>query len=122
MGVPVVTLPGETFAGRHAETHLTNADMREWIAKDEQDYIDIAVKWANDIEGLAKLRSGLREHVSRHLWWMGRVLPEISRLRCVICGVIGAIKKLLPTNQRKSASPNRKRVKKGRLKFFIEKV
>lgn len=65
MGVPVVTLPGETFAGRHAETHLTNADMREWIAKDEQDYIDIAVKWANDIEGLAKLRSGLREHVSK---------------------------------------------------------
>lgn len=65
MGVPVVTLPGETFAGRHAATHLTNADMAEFIAKDEQDYIDIAVKWANDIDGLAKLRAGMRDHVSK---------------------------------------------------------
>lgn len=65
MGVPVVTLPGETFAGRHAATHLTNAGMPEWIAKDEQDYIDIAVKWASDLDALAKLRSGLREHVSK---------------------------------------------------------
>lgn len=65
MGVPVVTLPGETFAGRHAATHLTNADMAEWIATNEKDYIDIAVKWANDIDGLAKLRSGLRDHVSK---------------------------------------------------------
>ena len=65
MGVPVVTLPGDTFAGRHAATHLTNAGMPEWIAKDEQDYIDIAVKWANDLDGLAKLRAGMREHVSK---------------------------------------------------------
>lgn len=65
MGVPVVTLPGETFAGRHAATHLTNADLSQFIAKDEQDYIDIAVRWAKDIEGLEKLRSGLREHVSK---------------------------------------------------------
>ncbi|MAE52253.1 MAG: hypothetical protein CMH27_10620 [Micavibrio sp.] len=65
MGVPVVTLPSETFAGRHAATHLTNAAMPEWIAQNEEDYIDIAVKWANDIDGLAKLRSGMREHVSK---------------------------------------------------------
>ncbi len=65
MGVPVVTLPGETFAGRHAASHLTNAKLPEWVAKDEKDYIDIAVKWANDLDGLAALRAGLREHVSK---------------------------------------------------------
>jgi len=65
MGVPVVTLPGETFAGRHAATHLYHGGLPDWIAKDEEDYINIAVKWANDLEGLAKLRAGLREQVAK---------------------------------------------------------
>ncbi len=63
MGVPVVTLPGETFAGRHAATHLYHAGYQDWIAKDEDDYVNIAVKWANDLEALAKLRAGMREQV-----------------------------------------------------------
>lgn len=63
MGVPVITLPGETFAGKHAATHLYNAGLPDWIAHDEADYIALAVKWANDLEGLSKLREGLREQV-----------------------------------------------------------
>ncbi len=64
MGVPVITLPGETFAGRHAASHLTTAGYADWIAKSEDDYVDIAVKWANDLEGLSKLRQGMREQVA----------------------------------------------------------
>lgn len=63
MGAPVIALPGETFAGRHAATHLYHAGLEDWIAKDEDDYVAIAVKWANDLEGLAQLRAGLREQV-----------------------------------------------------------
>lgn len=65
MGVPVVTLPGDTFAGRHAATHLTNADLAQFIAASEQDYIDIAVRWAQDLQGLADLRAGMRAHVAK---------------------------------------------------------
>jgi predicted O-linked N-acetylglucosamine transferase (SPINDLY family) len=64
MGVPVVTLPGETFAGKHAETHLTTAGLEDWIATSDENYVAIAKKWATDIPALAKLRSGLRDKVA----------------------------------------------------------
>ena len=64
MGVPVVTLPGATFAGKHAETHLTTAGLEDWIATSDDDYVAIAQKWASDIPALAELRAGLRDKVA----------------------------------------------------------
>jgi predicted O-linked N-acetylglucosamine transferase (SPINDLY family) len=64
MGVPVVTHPGETFAGRHALTHLSNAGLTETIADSFERYVEIAVALANDLPRLASLRSTLREQVT----------------------------------------------------------
>lgn len=63
MGTPVITVPGETFAGRHAATHLYNAGMKDWIAETEDDYVDLAVRWAQNLKGLSELRLSLREKV-----------------------------------------------------------
>lgn len=63
MGVPVITLPGETFAGRHAATHLHNAGYPDWVVDSGDDYVALAVKWANDLEGLSRLRESMREKV-----------------------------------------------------------
>jgi predicted O-linked N-acetylglucosamine transferase (SPINDLY family) len=40
MGVPVVTLPGRSVAGRHAAAHLTHADLPQGIATSPDDYVD----------------------------------------------------------------------------------
>ncbi|MBM3565629.1 MAG: tetratricopeptide repeat protein, partial [Alphaproteobacteria bacterium] len=64
MGVPVVTLPGRTFAARHSATHLSNAGLTEWIAKDADGYIAIARKMAGDPDALAALRAGLRTRLA----------------------------------------------------------
>jgi predicted O-linked N-acetylglucosamine transferase (SPINDLY family) len=65
MGVPVVTCPGATFAGRHATSHLINAGLGEFIAADLVGYIDLAESWATRINELASLRISLRARVSQ---------------------------------------------------------
>lgn len=60
MGVPVITMPGPTFAGRHSATHLAHAGMPELIAKTVPEYIHLAISLSADIESLATIRSHLR--------------------------------------------------------------
>ncbi len=63
MGVPTVTLPGETFASRHSMSHLSNVGLADWVATDLAGYADLAVTKASDIASLATLRAGLRAQV-----------------------------------------------------------
>ena len=60
MGVPVVTMPGESFASRHSASHLSNAGLAEWVAPDVDAYVETAVARAADLPGLRRLRAELR--------------------------------------------------------------
>ncbi|WDY57916.1 O-linked N-acetylglucosamine transferase, SPINDLY family protein [Pseudomonas sp. PSKL.D1] len=60
MGVPVVTLPGPTFAGRHSATHLVNAGLPELVVDSWEAYIQRAAGLARDLDSLATIRSLLR--------------------------------------------------------------
>jgi len=64
MGVPVVTCPGQTFASRHALTHLLHAGLGATIAGDFAEYARLAVTLANDRPRLAALRGGLRAQMA----------------------------------------------------------
>lgn len=64
MGVPVITYPGPTFAGRHAASHVHNAGYPEWIAESWEEYIQKVVELVADREALAKVRDGLRDKVA----------------------------------------------------------
>lgn len=63
MGVPVVTLPGPTFAGRHSATHLINAGLPGLVARNWEAYVGIAVGLASDLRKLAAMRVEMREQV-----------------------------------------------------------
>ncbi len=60
MGVPTVTLPGETFASRHSFSHLSNAGLGDWAATDLAGYVGLAVAKARDLDALEALRMRLR--------------------------------------------------------------
>jgi predicted O-linked N-acetylglucosamine transferase (SPINDLY family) len=60
MGVPVITVPGNTFASRHSKSHLTTIGLPELIAENKDDYVRLAVELAGDTERMTELRTGLR--------------------------------------------------------------
>ena len=60
MGVPVVTLRGESHGARFGESLLRNANLPELIAETPEDYVRLAVRLASAPEQLRTLRMELR--------------------------------------------------------------
>jgi predicted O-linked N-acetylglucosamine transferase (SPINDLY family) len=63
MGVPVVTLSGNRFAGRMSASVLTALGLTELIASHPDEYVDIAARLAQDRCRLKRLRLELRERM-----------------------------------------------------------
>jgi len=63
MGVPVLSMQGNSFLSCTAASIAHNAGLPDWIAADEADYVAKAVAYASDLERLAALRSVLRQQV-----------------------------------------------------------
>jgi predicted O-linked N-acetylglucosamine transferase (SPINDLY family) len=60
MGVPVITLVGQTVVGRAGLSQLTNLGLTELIARTPEQYVQIATDLAGDLPRLAELRRTLR--------------------------------------------------------------
>ncbi|HEX8521268.1 MAG TPA: tetratricopeptide repeat protein [Tepidisphaeraceae bacterium] len=65
MGVPVVTLVGQTAVGREGASILNHAGLAEFVAATPEQYVGIAKRWAEDVEGLAGLRALMRERLRK---------------------------------------------------------
>jgi predicted O-linked N-acetylglucosamine transferase (SPINDLY family) len=65
MGVPVVTCPGETFAGRHALSYLTAVGLAETVVADHRHYVDCVARLIEDPSHLARLRARLRPQMAQ---------------------------------------------------------
>jgi protein O-GlcNAc transferase len=63
MGVPTLTLAGNTLLARQGASLLSAAGLWDWIADDLNCYIEKAVMFASDLTKLAELRTGLRKKV-----------------------------------------------------------
>jgi predicted O-linked N-acetylglucosamine transferase (SPINDLY family) len=64
MGVPVVSLVGDRHAARVGLSLLTAIGHAEWVAEDEDHYIEKAVALAQDRDLRRQLRDSLRDEVA----------------------------------------------------------
>jgi protein O-GlcNAc transferase len=64
MGVPVITLAGQTHAGRVGLSVLTQAGLSELITPTPEAYVERAIELAKDLPRLQALRQGLRARLA----------------------------------------------------------
>jgi predicted O-linked N-acetylglucosamine transferase (SPINDLY family) len=64
MGVPTLTLAGNTPPGRLGAALLRHAGLDDFVASDAADYLSKGLRWANDPRALARLRGGMRARVA----------------------------------------------------------
>ena len=63
MGVPVITLEGASHVGRVGVSQMSNLGLQELIARNQNEYVDLAVSLANDLPRIAALRAGMRQRM-----------------------------------------------------------
>jgi predicted O-linked N-acetylglucosamine transferase (SPINDLY family) len=63
MGVPVLSLRGETRASRNAAAVLARVGMADWALQTPEQYVALAAKWADNVDQLAELRVELRDRM-----------------------------------------------------------
>lgn len=60
MGVPTLTLTGNTLLARQGVSMLSCVGLNDWIAQDKEDYVQKAVTFANNKALLCELKQNLR--------------------------------------------------------------
>jgi predicted O-linked N-acetylglucosamine transferase (SPINDLY family) len=65
MGVPVVTLAGDSHVARVGVSLMTNVGLPELVAQSPAEYVDIAATLAADLARLEGIRAGLRQQMEQ---------------------------------------------------------
>nr|HZY67913.1 glycosyltransferase [Devosia sp.] len=63
MGVPVLVRAGDRYVAHMGESILGNAGLTDWVAADEDDYVERGARLAADLPALTALRASLRERM-----------------------------------------------------------
>lgn len=76
MGVPTLTLAGDTMLELQGASLLACAGLSDWIAPDEDAYVAMAAGLASDVAALARLRVELRQRIRQTPLFDGAVFAR----------------------------------------------
>ncbi|MFT5134707.1 MAG: protein O-GlcNAc transferase [Gammaproteobacteria bacterium] len=65
LGVPVVTCTGSSHLSRTTGSILTTLNLSDWVSSDEDDFINLCIRKAADLESLALLKKQLRSRMQQ---------------------------------------------------------
>ncbi|XP_016660954.1 UDP-N-acetylglucosamine--peptide N-acetylglucosaminyltransferase 110 kDa subunit-like [Acyrthosiphon pisum] len=82
-GVPVITLPGDTYASRVTTSQLTTLGITDTIAQNEENYIDIAIELGLNKCSLEKMRKNI---------WDLKMVSHLFNINCYVTEVILILK------------------------------
>ena len=83
MGVPVVSLAGNSLGERQGLSILGSIGHTEWVATDEDSYIDLVCALASDSPGLTNLRQRLRTDMTASSLLNGRRVASEIEAHCL---------------------------------------
>jgi predicted O-linked N-acetylglucosamine transferase (SPINDLY family) len=64
LGIPVITMMGKRFASRVGYAILKEIDLEELVAVNYEEYVNISINLANNLERLSEIRFGMRERLA----------------------------------------------------------
>jgi len=64
MGVPVIALAGEQPVSRLCAAHLSRVGLTDFVCQNEDEYVQCAVKFANNLPKLNEVRQSLRARMN----------------------------------------------------------
>ena len=101
MGVPIISLAGRSPLGRIGESVMSNLGLADWIAYDEESYVNDAVKFASNLEELAKVRIEIRETmINSALMDEKGFAIDVENASLNMWKLVRAVKKLIPFSLR----------------------
>jgi predicted O-linked N-acetylglucosamine transferase (SPINDLY family) len=69
MGVPAVVKAGQSFVSRMGASFMTAAGLPGWVARDDDEYVRVAVRMASDRQSLLGLKRSLRQRLQAAPAW-----------------------------------------------------
>jgi len=63
MGVPTLTLTGETSISRSTSSIMQTLGLNDWASNTEDEFVENAIKKSSDVQKLSELRAGLRQRM-----------------------------------------------------------
>lgn len=83
MGVPVVSLQGDSLISRMGKSILTNLDLADWVVSSYDEYVDRAVKAAGDAAFLRLFRAEARDRYRRTALGNGELFTREFEQKCL---------------------------------------